>query len=120
MAEGASQAEAQALLRTHKIERLIVVDDAYRAVGLITVKDMEKAQAFPAAAKDQQGRLRVGAATTVGDAGFERSMALIEAGADVVVVDTAHGHSVQVSEAVRRIKRGVQLRAGDRRQRRHL
>jgi IMP dehydrogenase len=114
--EGASQAEARALLQKHRIERLIVVDDAYRAVGLITVKDMEKAEAHPNAAKDSQGRLLVGAASTVGDAGFERSMALIDAGVDVVVIDTAHGHSVLVSEAVTRVKREtnrVQVVAGN-------
>ena len=114
--EGASQAEAKKLLQERRIERLVVVDGAFRAVGLITVKDMEKAQAFPHAAKDEQGRLRVAAASTVGDAGFERSMALIEAGADAVVIDTAHGHSVQVSEAVKRIKREtnrIQLVAGN-------
>jgi IMP dehydrogenase len=108
--------DAKALLRRYKIERLIVVDDAYRAVGLVTVKDMEKAQAFPTAAKDERGRLRVGAASTVGDAGFERSMALIEAGVDLVVIDTAHGHSVQVFDAVKRLKREsnrVQLIAGN-------
>jgi IMP dehydrogenase len=114
--EGIDPAEAKAILRRHKIERLIVVDEAYRAVGLITVKDMEKAQAFPAAAKDMHGRLLVGAASTVGDSGYERSMALIEAGVDVVIIDTAHGHSVQVSEAVTRIKREtnrVQIIAGN-------
>ena len=114
--EGVTQAEAHHLLRRHKIERLIVVDDQGRAVGLITVKDMEKAQAHPLAAKDEKGRLRVGAASTVGDAGFERSMALIEAGVDVVVIDTAHGHSSQVSEAVLRVKREtnrVQIIAGN-------
>jgi IMP dehydrogenase len=114
--EGATQAEARALLQQHRIERLIVVDEAYRAVGLITVKDMEKAQAHPFAAKDSQGRLLVGAASTVGDAGFERSMALIDAGVDVVVIDTAHGHSVLVSEAVSRVKREtnrVQVVAGN-------
>jgi IMP dehydrogenase len=114
--EGIDPAEAKAILRRHKIERLIVVDEAYRAVGLITVKDMEKAQAFPSAAKDAQGRLLVGAASTVGDTGYERSMALIEAGVDVVIIDTAHGHSVQVSEAVARIKREtnrVQIIAGN-------
>jgi IMP dehydrogenase len=113
---GASRDEAQALLRRHKIERLIVVDDDFRAVGLITVKDIDKAQAYPLAAKDEQGRLRVGAASTVGDNGFERSMALVDAGVDVVVVDTAHGHSVQVSAAVERIKREsnrVQVVAGN-------
>ena len=114
--EGVSQTEAQDLLRRHKIERLIVVDDEFRAVGLITVKDMEKAEAHPHAAKDSKGRLLVGAASTVGDAGFERSMALIEAGVDVVVIDTAHGHSIQVSEAVRRLAREtnrVQIVAGN-------
>jgi len=114
--EGIDPAEAKAILRRHKIERLIVVDEAYRAVGLITVKDMEKAQAFPAAAKDAHGRLLVGAASTVGDSGYERSMALIDAGVDVVIIDTAHGHSVQVSEAVTRIKREtnrVQIIAGN-------
>ena len=78
--EGVSQSEARDLLRRHKIERLIVVDDDYRAVGLITVKDMEKSEAHPNAAKDAQGRLLVGAASTVGDAGWERSMALVDAG----------------------------------------
>jgi IMP dehydrogenase len=114
--EGASQTEAKKLLQERRIERLVVVDAAFRAVGLITVKDMEKAQAFPHAAKDEQGRLRVAAASTVGDAGFERSMALVEAGADAVVIDTAHGHSIQVSEAVKRIKREtnrIQLVAGN-------
>jgi IMP dehydrogenase len=114
--EGVSQAEARRLLRQHKIERLIVVDDAFRAVGLITVKDMEKAEAHPDAAKDAQGRLLVGAASTVGDAGFEGSLALIEAGVDVVVIDTAHGHSAQVAEAVRRLAREtnrVQIVAGN-------
>ena len=114
--EGVTQVEARALLQRRRIERLIVVDDAYRAVGLITVKDMEKAEAFPAAAKDARGRLRVGAASTVGDAGYERSMALIEAGVDAVVIDTAHGHSVHVADAVRRIKResnSVQVIAGN-------
>jgi IMP dehydrogenase len=114
--EGVGQEEARGLLRKHKIERLIVVDEDFRAVGLITVKDMEKAQAFPLAAKDEQGRLIVGAASTVGDNGFERSMALIEAGVDVVVVDTAHGHNVDVAEAVRRVKaqsNRVQVIAGN-------
>jgi len=114
--EGVSQDEARRLLRQHKIERLIVVDDDYRAVGLITVKDMEKAEAHPHAAKDAQGRLLVAAASTVGDAGFERSMALIDAGVDVVVIDTAHGHSRQVVDAVRRLAREsnrVQIVAGN-------
>jgi IMP dehydrogenase len=114
--EGTSQATARELLHRHKIERLIVVDDEFRAVGLVTVKDMEKAEAHPHAAKDPQGRLLVGAASTVGDAGFERSLALIDAGVDVVVIDTAHGHSKQVSDAVRRLSRQtnqVQIVAGN-------
>jgi IMP dehydrogenase len=116
VAEGMGQAEAQNLLRLHKIERLIVVDEEGRAVGLITVKDMEKAQAYPLAAKDEKGRLLVGAASTVGDAGFERSLALVDAGVDVIIIDTAHGHSEQVSRAVERIKREtnqVQIIAGN-------
>ncbi|MCA3732881.1 MAG: IMP dehydrogenase, partial [Phenylobacterium sp.] len=114
--EGCTQEEARNLLRRHKIERLIVVDDDNRAVGLITVKDMEKAQAHPSAAKDAQGRLLVGAASTVGDGGFERSMALVEAGADVVVIDTAHGHNADVIRAVARLRREanrVQIVAGN-------
>ena len=114
--EGVSQAEANELLRRHKIERVVVVDEDYHAVGLITVKDIEKAQAHPNAAKDGQGRLLVGGASTVGDAGYERSMALIEAGADVVVIDTAHGHNSDVARAVGRIKREsnlVQIIAGN-------
>jgi IMP dehydrogenase len=114
--EGVSQSEARDLLRRHKIERLIVVDEDYRAVGLITVKDMEKAEAYPAAAKDAQGRLLVGAASTVGDVGYERSMALVDAGVDVVVIDTAHGHNADVGRAVERVKREsnrVQVIAGN-------
>ncbi len=103
--EGAGEAEAKRLLHKHRIERVIVVDDAGRIAGLITVKDFEKAQAFPNRAKDEQGRLRVGAASTIGDDGYDRSLALIEAGADVVVIDTAHGHSRGVLNAVERIKR---------------
>ncbi|OGN44833.1 MAG: IMP dehydrogenase [Caulobacterales bacterium RIFCSPHIGHO2_01_FULL_70_19] len=114
--EGAGRLEAQELLRSRKIERVIVVDEDYRAVGLITMKDIQKAQAFPNAAKDEQGRLLVGAASTVGDSGFERSMALAEAGVDVVVIDTAHGHSIQVARAVERVKREsnrIQVIAGN-------
>ncbi len=103
--EGAGREEALAVLRERKIERVIVVDEDYRAVGLITTKDIEKAQAHPNAAKDEQGRLLVGAASTVGDSGYERSMALADAGVDVVVIDTAHGHSIQVAQAVERVKR---------------
>ncbi len=108
--------EAKRLLHQHRIEKLIVVDDDYRCVGLITVKDIEKAEAHPHAAKDEHGRLRVGAATSVGDDGFERAQALMEAGVDIVVVDTAHGHSARVIEAVERIKRAsnrTQVLAGN-------
>jgi IMP dehydrogenase len=108
--------EAKKLLHHHRIEKLLVVDDDYRCVGLITVKDIEKARLHPDAAKDEQGRLRVAAATTVGDAGYERSEQLMDAGADLIVVDTAHGHSSRVLEAVSRIKRlsnSVQVMAGN-------
>ncbi|UYO46549.1 IMP dehydrogenase [Rhodopseudomonas palustris] len=114
--EGVSQGEAKKLLHQHRIEKLLVVDDQYRCVGLITVKDMEKAVAHPLASKDAQGRLRVAAATTVGEGGYERTERLIEAGVDVVVVDTAHGHSARVLDAVTRIKRisnEVQVIAGN-------
>jgi IMP dehydrogenase len=110
------QDEAKRLLHQHRIEKLLVVDDEYRCVGLITVKDMEKAVANPHACKDEQGRLRVAAATTVGDKGFDRTGRLIEAGVDLVVVDTAHGHSRAVLDAVTRIKRlsnKVQVVAGN-------
>src|SRR5438270_992569 len=114
--EGVSQDEAKRLLHQHRIEKLLVVDAQYRCVGLITVKDIEKAVANPNACKDEQGRLRVAAATTVGDAGFKRTEGLIEAGVDLIVVDTAHGHSRLVLEAVSRIKRlsnAVQVVAGN-------
>jgi IMP dehydrogenase len=97
--------EAKRLLHRHRIEKLLVVDDAYRCIGLVTVKDMEKAQAHPDASKDDQGRLRVAAATGVGEDGLVRAEALLEAGVDVVVVDTAHGHSAGVLDAVAAIKR---------------
>jgi len=114
--EGVSQDEAKRLLHQHRIEKLLVVDDQYRCVGLITVKDIEKAVANPNACKDEQGRLRVAGATTVGDRGFARTEALIAAGVDLVVVDTAHGHSRYVLEAVSRIKKlsnAVQVVAGN-------
>jgi IMP dehydrogenase len=114
--EGVGQDEAKRLLHQHRIEKLLVVDEHYRCVGLITVKDIEKAVANPNACKDEQGRLRVAAATTVGDKGFERTERLIDAGVDLVVVDTAHGHSRSVLDAVTRIKRlsnAVQVVAGN-------
>ena len=103
--DGIDMEEAKRLLHKHRIEKLLVVDDAYRCIGLITVKDMEKARLHPNASKDDKGRLRVAAATGVGDAGFARAEALLDAEADIIVVDTAHGHSVGVLEAVGRIKR---------------
>lgn len=103
--DGVSKDDAKTLLHKHRIEKLLVIDNDYRCVGLITVKDIEKAQLNPNAVKDGQGRLRVAAASTVGDQGFERSLALIEAGVDLLVIDTAHGHSVRVAEAVERVKR---------------
>ncbi len=103
--ESVAQDEAKRLLHQHRIEKLVVVDDAYRCVGLITVKDIEKSRLNPNAVKDEQGRLRVAAATTVGDDGFERSERLIDAGVDLIVVDTAHGHSQRVLDQVGRVKR---------------
>jgi IMP dehydrogenase len=103
--EGVGMEEAQRLLHRHRIEKLIVVDAQYRCIGLITVKDMEKAQLHPKACKDDKGRLRVAAATGVGEAGIARAEALLDAEVDVIVVDTAHGHSEGVIEAVRQVKR---------------
>lgn len=114
--ESVDMGEAKRLLHSHRIEKLLVVDKDYHCVGLITVKDIEKARLHPDAVKDEQGRLRVAAATTVGDTGYERSERLIDAGADLIVVDTAHGHSSRVLEAVRRIKQmsnSVQVMAGN-------
>jgi IMP dehydrogenase len=113
---GVSQEEARRIFHQRRIEKLLVVDENDRLLGLITVKDMEKAVTWPDATKDAAGRLRVAAATTVGDAGYERSSALIDAECDLLVVDTAHGHSTQVAEAVRRIKarsNHVQVIAGN-------
>jgi IMP dehydrogenase len=113
---GTSQDEARKILHQRRIEKLLVVDDAHHCVGLITVKDIEKAVASPHATKDAQGRLRVAAATTVGDKGFERSEALIDAGVDCVVIDTAHGHNREVAAAVERVKglsNSVQVVAGN-------
>ncbi len=103
--ENVPMEEAKRLLHQHRIEKLLVVDDQYRCVGLITVKDIEKAQKHPNACKDERGRLRVAAATTVGEDGLRRAMTLLEAECDVIVVDTAHGHSKGVIDAVARIKR---------------
>ena len=103
--EGVDMDEAKRLLHAHRIEKLLVVDGEKHCVGLITVKDIDKAQTYPDACKDAQGRLRAAAATGVGDAGFARSEALLDAGVDVIVVDTAHGHSAGVIDQVDRIKR---------------
>ena len=103
--EGVALEEAKRLLHQHRIEKLVVVDDNFACVGLITVKDMEKAQAYPNACKDEKGRLRVAAATGVGDAGLERAEMLLDAEVDVIVVDTAHGHSSGVLASVEKIKK---------------
>jgi len=113
---GVSKEEVKRLFHQHRIEKLLVVDDDYRCIGLITVKDMEKAIAYPHATKDETGRLRVAAATTVGDSGRERVEALIDADCDLIVLDTAHGHSARVIEAVdqaKRLSNKVQLVAGN-------
>ncbi len=113
---GTSQEDARRLLHQRRIEKLLVVDDTYRCIGLITVKDIEKAVTYPNATKDAAGRLRVAAATTVGDKGFARTEALVDAEVDVVVIDTAHGHNMDVARAVERAKKlsnSVQVIAGN-------
>ncbi|GGF59808.1 inosine-5'-monophosphate dehydrogenase [Terasakiella brassicae] len=103
--EGVSGEEAKRLLHQNRVEKLLVVDDKYRCIGLVTVQDIDKAATHPLACKDEHGRLRVAAATGTGDNGWERSVALIDAGVDVLVVDTAHGHSKGVIEQVAKIKK---------------
>ena len=113
---GVDRDEAKRLLHQYRIEKLIVVDDDYKCVGLITVNDMEKAADHPFAAKDEHERLRVAAATGIGDMGFERAQLLIDAGVDALIVDTAHGHSINVIHQVARIKKisnKVQIVAGN-------
>ena len=113
---GVAKEEARRLLHQRRIEKLLVVDDAYRCVGLITVKDIEKAVMYPEATKDAAGRLRVAAATTVGDKGFGRTEALVDAECDLIVIDTAHGHNSEVARAVERVKKlsnAVQVVAGN-------
>jgi IMP dehydrogenase len=113
---GVTQEEARRQLHQRRIEKLLVVDGNRRCIGLITVKDIEKAVTYPEATKDSSGRLRVAAATTVGDKGFERSEALIDAECDLIVIDTAHGHNRDVAAAVERIKKisnAVQIVAGN-------
>ena len=116
VALGTSEDVARRILHQRRIEKLLVVDDRDHLVGLITVKDIEKSVAAPLATKDAEGRLRVAAATTVGDAGYARSEALIEAGCDCIVIDTAHGHNTDVSRTVERVKEAsnsVQVVAGN-------
>jgi IMP dehydrogenase len=114
--EGVGKEEARRLLHQRRIEKLLVVDDSYRCVGLITVKDIEKAVTYPSATKDGSGRLRVAAATTVGEKGFARTEALIDAECDLIVIDTAHGHNRDVARAVERVRKmsnAVQIIAGN-------
>src|SRR5208282_1948720 len=103
--EGVDMVEAKRLLHMHRIEKLLVVDGRFRCVGLITVKDIEKAKTYPNACKDEKGRLRVSGAVGVGDAGVERAEALFDAEVDVIVVDTAHGHSEGVISTVERVRK---------------
>ncbi|MCZ6605315.1 MAG: IMP dehydrogenase, partial [Alphaproteobacteria bacterium] len=103
--EGVDMEEAKRLLHQHRIEKLLVVDNGGKCIGLITVRDIVKTQDFPDASKDEQGRLRVAAATGVGKDGLARAEALLDAGVDIIVVDTAHGHSSRVIEQVRAVKR---------------
>jgi IMP dehydrogenase len=113
---GTSGDDARRLLHQRRIEKLLVVDDAYRCIGLITVKDIEKAVNYPSATKDAAGRLRVAAATTVGEKGLERTRALIDAECDVIVIDTAHGHNADVARAVelaKKLSNDVQVIAGN-------
>ena len=114
--EGVDADTARHLLHKHRIEKLLVVDEQNRCIGIITVKDMDKAVAYPLAIKDSMGRLRCAAATGVGDDGFDRAKRLVEAGVDVLVVDTAHGHSAGVLRAVERLKsydQNIQIIAGN-------
>lgn len=113
---GVTQEDARRTLHQRRIEKLLVVDNDYRCIGLITVKDIEKAVTYPNATKDATGRLRVAAASTVGEAGLERTQALIDAECDLIIIDTAHGHSAMVARAVEDIKKrsnGAQIIAGN-------
>ena len=114
--EPADRAEAISLMKARRIEKLLITDDQGKLTGLLTLKDTKMSVLNPIACKDDLGRLRVAAASTVGDEGFERSLALVDAGADLVVIDTAHGHSEGVGRSVRRLKEaapGVQVVAGN-------
>ncbi|MGB3752904.1 MAG: IMP dehydrogenase [Parerythrobacter sp.] len=113
---GTGEEEARRMLHQRRIEKLLVVDDDYRCIGLITVKDIEKAVNYPHATKDAAGRLRVAAATTVGEKGADRTRALIEAEVDVIIIDTAHGHNREVAravEATKKLSNSVQVIAGN-------
>ncbi len=105
--EPADLGEAKSMMQARRIEKLLIVNESNQLTGLLTIKDIEQAVLNPHACKDDMGRLRVAAASTVGEAGFERSMALVEAGVDLVVIDTAHGHSEAVSAAVRQLRRAA-------------
>jgi len=114
--EGVAREDAKQLLHKYRIEKLLVVDGDYRCVGLVTVRDIERAEAFPDACKDEQGRLRVSAATGVGPDGVARAQALLDAGCDLIVVDTAHGHSEGVAksvEAIKKLSNSAQVLAGN-------
>lgn len=114
--ENTDRDEAKRLLHQHRLEKLLVVDGDYRCIGLITVKDIERAQLHPLASKDDQGRLRVAAATGTGEAGLARAEALFDAEADILVIDTAHGHSAGVLDSVaraRRLSNSTQIIAGN-------
>ena len=117
--EGASITEGKALMHKHKLERVLVVNDAFELRGLMTVKDITKQTNFPDAARDAQGKLRVGAAVGVGDGTEERVELLVKAGVDALVVDTAHGHSAGVIDRVRWVKKPLPPGRRDRRQHRH-
>jgi len=113
--EPADLAEAKSLMEARRLEKLLITDNQNKLTGLLTIKDIEQAVLNPSATKDEKGRLRVAAASTVGDAGYERALALADAGVDVVVIDTAHGHSEGVALAVERLKKnaGVAVIAGN-------
>ncbi|MBT7290913.1 MAG: IMP dehydrogenase [Rhodospirillaceae bacterium] len=114
--EGVDPEEAKRLLHRHRIEKLLVVDENYRCVGIVTVRDIQRSEDFPDATKDEKGRLRVAAATGVGEDGLLRAEALLDAGADMVVVDTAHGHSegvLHAVEAVKKLSNRAQVLAGN-------
>ena len=103
--EDVNMEKAKQILHKYRIEKLIVVDKDYKCVGLITVKDIEKARKYPNACKDSKGRLRVAAAVDAGDKGIERAKGLIEVDTDVLILDTAHGHSKNVIDTVKKIKK---------------